>query len=49
MLFSEYNEKINLISSSDVRYLFEKHIYDSIKYAVMVLLQFLTKDMGKNL
>lgn len=32
VLFSEYNEKINLISSSDVRYLFEKHIYDSLAF-----------------
>ena len=31
-IFTEYNEKINLISNSDVRYLFEKHIYDSLAF-----------------
>ncbi len=29
-IFLEYNQKINLISRNDFRFLFEKHIYDSL-------------------
>ncbi len=29
-LFLEYNEKVNLISKNDTKFLFEKHIYDSL-------------------
>ena len=30
--FMEYNEKVNLISNNDVKFLFEKHIYDSLAF-----------------
>lgn len=29
-IFREYNQKVNLISKNDEKYIFEKHIYDSL-------------------
>ncbi len=31
-LFTEYNSNINLISKNDVKFLFQKHIYDSLAF-----------------
>ena len=31
-LFTEYNSKVNLISKNDVKFLFQKHIYDSLAF-----------------
>lgn len=31
-LFLEYNKKVNLISKNDEKFLFEKHIYDSLAF-----------------
>ncbi|MBQ8887446.1 MAG: 16S rRNA (guanine(527)-N(7))-methyltransferase RsmG [Candidatus Gastranaerophilales bacterium] len=30
--FKEYNDKVNLISNNDVKFLFEKHIFDSLAF-----------------
>ena len=30
--FKEYNDKVNLISNNDVKFLFEKHIFDSLTF-----------------
>ncbi len=35
-LFEDFNQKINLMSSKDINFLYEKHIYDSLAFNLFV-------------